>query len=160
MDMDNTDAHFPVAPQAILNLGARVKFLKNRLWSSINFYNVLNQRYYHPDPFYDLAVLAVFLRMDEGTCLRLLSAYDDRQAVELPSRLRYTRRLVAALAGTMQLHLAQKLKHPGASGAETPATALALGEFYQQLRTGTLQLGTAAGQWAFGLSLIRECLAL
>jgi outer membrane receptor protein involved in Fe transport len=42
-------------PQAILNLGARVKFLKNRLWSSINFYNVLNQRYFFPDPFYDLA---------------------------------------------------------------------------------------------------------
>lgn len=42
-------------PQAILNLGARAKFLKNRLWTSINFFNVLNQRAYFPDPFYDLA---------------------------------------------------------------------------------------------------------
>jgi len=42
-------------PQAILNLGLRAKFLKNRLWTSLNFYNVLNQRYYYPDPFYDLA---------------------------------------------------------------------------------------------------------
>lgn len=42
-------------PQAVLNLGARAKFLKNRLWTSINFFNVLNQKYYYPDPFYDLA---------------------------------------------------------------------------------------------------------
>ena len=42
-------------PQAILNLGVRARFFKNRLWTSLNFYNVLNQRYYYPDPFYDLA---------------------------------------------------------------------------------------------------------
>jgi outer membrane receptor protein involved in Fe transport len=42
-------------PQAILNLGIRAKFLKNRLWTSLNLYNVLNQRYFYPDPFYDLA---------------------------------------------------------------------------------------------------------
>jgi outer membrane receptor protein involved in Fe transport len=42
-------------PQTILNLGARAHFFKNRLWASLNFYNVLNQRYYYPDPFYDLA---------------------------------------------------------------------------------------------------------
>jgi len=114
------------------------------------------------DAFYDLAVLAVFLRMDEGTCLRLLSAYDDRAPGELPRRFSYTRRLVAALAGTMQLYLARQLKHPGATpaSADTPDSALALGEFYQQLRTGALRLGTAEGQWAFGLSLLKESLAL
>ena len=42
-------------PQAILNLGVRAHFFKNRLWTSLNFYNVLNQRYFYPDPFYDLA---------------------------------------------------------------------------------------------------------
>jgi outer membrane receptor protein involved in Fe transport len=42
-------------PQAILNLGVRAKFLKNRLWTSFNLYNALNQRYFYPDPFYDLA---------------------------------------------------------------------------------------------------------
>ena len=35
-------------PQAILNLGARAHFFKNRLWASLNFYNVLNQTYYYP----------------------------------------------------------------------------------------------------------------
>lgn len=42
-------------PQAILNLGVRARFFKNRLWTSLNFYNVLNQNYYYPDPFYDMA---------------------------------------------------------------------------------------------------------
>lgn len=41
-------------PQAQLNVGVRARFLKNRLWSSINFYNALNQRAYYPDPFYDV----------------------------------------------------------------------------------------------------------
>jgi hypothetical protein len=45
-------------PQAILNLGLRAHFFKNRLWASLNFYNVLNQRYFYPDPFYDLAPTA------------------------------------------------------------------------------------------------------
>jgi thiamine kinase-like enzyme len=112
------------------------------------------------DPFYDLATLSVFLRMDEGTCLRLLSAYDDRQLVGLPERFIYTRRLVAALAGTMQLYLARQMKHPGATGAETLDATLSLGEFYQRLRTGALQVGTAGGQWAFGLAILKDSLAL
>lgn len=112
------------------------------------------------DAFYDLAVLAVFLRMDEGTSLRLLSAYDGAPHPELPGRFIYTRRLAAALAGVFQLFLAQKMQHAGATGAETLAATLSLGEFYQQLRAGTLQLGTAAGQWAFGLALLKESLAV
>ncbi len=39
-------------PYALLNTGLRARFLKDRLWTSINFYNVLNQRYYYPDQFY------------------------------------------------------------------------------------------------------------
>lgn len=42
-------------PQAILNVGLRAHFFKNRLWSSFNVYNALNQKYYYPDPFYDIA---------------------------------------------------------------------------------------------------------
>ena len=78
------------------------------------------------DAFYDLAVLAVFLRMDEATCLGLLSAYDGAPATVLPERFVYSRRLAAALAGTMQLFIARQMKHPGATGAETlDSTALA-----------------------------------
>jgi thiamine kinase-like enzyme len=112
------------------------------------------------DAFYDLAVLSVFLRMDEGTCLRLLSTYDDRRCVGLPSRFIYTRRLSATLAGTFQLHLARQLKHAGATGAETLDSTPSLGEFIQRMQAGALKLGTADGHWWFGLALLKEGLAL
>ncbi|MFO0578659.1 MAG: TonB-dependent receptor [Polyangia bacterium] len=44
-----------IGPQAMLNLGMRTRMLKNRLWASLNFYNVLNVQGSYPDPFYDLA---------------------------------------------------------------------------------------------------------
>ncbi len=39
-------------PYALLNSGLRARFLKDRLWTSIHFFNILNQRYYYPDQFY------------------------------------------------------------------------------------------------------------
>jgi len=111
------------------------------------------------DAFYDLAVLSVFLRMDEETTLRLLSAYDGRPLAGVPDRFLYTRRLAAALVGALQLWVARRMKHPGATGAETLDDALSIGEFYQRMRAGTLSIGTAEGQWAFGLALLKESLA-
>jgi aminoglycoside phosphotransferase (APT) family kinase protein len=111
------------------------------------------------DAFYDLAVLAVFLRMDAGTCLRLLSAYGGAPAGGHPDHFVHARRLAAALAGAFQLHLARGMKHPGATGAETLDAALSLGDFYQRLRSGALQLATAEGLWTFGLALLKESLA-
>jgi hypothetical protein len=78
----------------------------------------------------------------------------------LPARFTYSRRLAAALAGAMQLFVARQMKHPGATGAETLDSTLSLGEFYQRMRAGELKVGTADGQWAFGLALMRESLAL
>ena len=112
------------------------------------------------DAFYDLAVLCVFLRMDEDTCRRLLSAYDGRPLGELPSRFLYIRRLAAVLVGTMQLYVARQMRHAGAAGTETLDATLSLGEFYQKLRDGELKLGTADGQWAFGLSMLKTSLVL
>lgn len=93
--------------------------------------------------------------MDEATCLRLLAAYEGgTPASAIPERLVYTRRLVAVLAGSASLLLARRFEHPG---AETAAgEALTLGDFYQQMRAGTLRLGTRDGQWAFGLALVKE----
>jgi aminoglycoside phosphotransferase (APT) family kinase protein len=108
---------------------------------------------------YDPAVLAMFLRMDEGDCLRVLSAYQDQPVERLPERFVYLRRLAAALAGSASLYLARRLKHPGARG-ETLEAALPLGGFYQQLQTGAVKLGTPEGQWAFGLSLVKESRSL
>jgi aminoglycoside phosphotransferase (APT) family kinase protein len=112
------------------------------------------------DPYYDLAVLAVFLRMDEGTCLRLLSAYDGQEVSRLPAPFVYYRRLSAALVGTMQLHVAQKMTHAGATGTETLATTLSLADLYQRMRAGEIKMGTPAGQWAFGLTMMKLSLAL
>jgi aminoglycoside phosphotransferase (APT) family kinase protein len=113
------------------------------------------------DPLYDLAVVAVFLRMDQANSLRLLSAYDNDQPVaQLPARFAYQRRVVAALAGTAQLFIARQLEHPGASAADTFESVLPLGEIYQRLASGALRLGTPEAQWAFGLSLLKESLAL
>ncbi|OJH33694.1 phosphotransferase [Cystobacter ferrugineus] len=112
------------------------------------------------DAFYDLAVLSVFLRMNEGTSLRLLSAYEDEQLVELPKRFLYTRRLAAALAGAFQLYFARQMKHAGATGTETPDSTPSLGEFYQRMQAGELKLGTPDGHWGFGLALLKESLAM
>jgi outer membrane receptor protein involved in Fe transport len=50
-----TDLTFDrLTPVALLQLGFRLRFLRGRLGITGQFYNVLNQRYYYPDPFYDL----------------------------------------------------------------------------------------------------------
>jgi outer membrane receptor protein involved in Fe transport len=50
-----TDLAFDrLTPVALLQLGFRLRFLHEKLGFSGQFYNVLNQRYYYVDPFYDL----------------------------------------------------------------------------------------------------------
>ncbi len=44
-----------LTPVALLQIGARARFYHQRITLSAQAYNVLNQRYYFPDPFYDLA---------------------------------------------------------------------------------------------------------
>jgi hypothetical protein len=55
----------------------------------------------------------------------------------------------------MQLYVARRVGHPGATGD----AGLPSAEFYSRLRAGEFALGTPAGQWAFGLALVRESLA-
>jgi len=112
------------------------------------------------DPFYDLATASVFLRMDETTCLRLLSAHDGEPVGLLPGRFNHDRRLAAVLCGTVFLHLARIAGYPGATGPESDDSPLSLGEFYQQMRTGAVSLRAAEGQWAFGLALVKESLSV
>jgi aminoglycoside phosphotransferase (APT) family kinase protein len=108
------------------------------------------------DPFYDLAAVSVFLRMDEGTCQRLLTAYDGESVANLPARFVYNRRLVAVLCGVAFLHLARQSGHAGATGEETLGSTPSLGDFYQRMRAGSLNIATGEGQWWFGLALVRE----
>ncbi|HYO67767.1 MAG TPA: phosphotransferase [Archangium sp.] len=111
------------------------------------------------DAFYDLAVISVFLRLDESDSLRMLSAYEGRPCTGLPRGFRYHRGLAAAFAGAYQLYLARQMNHAGATGAETLDSTPSLGESYQRMMTGALKMGTAEGQWEFGLALLKESLA-
>jgi thiamine kinase-like enzyme len=49
------------------------------------------------DPLYDLATVALFLRMDESTCERLVAAHDGEPVARLPARFVYDRRLAGVL---------------------------------------------------------------
>jgi outer membrane receptor protein involved in Fe transport len=52
---NTTDLTFDrLTPVALLQLGFRLRFYGERLSINTQFYNVFNQRYYSPDPFYDL----------------------------------------------------------------------------------------------------------
>src|SRR5262249_9810498 len=54
------------------------------------------------DPYYDLAAIAVFLRMDDATCRALVAAHDAAPiSADLPARFTYMRRVVATLCGLM-----------------------------------------------------------
>jgi hypothetical protein len=112
------------------------------------------------DPTYNLAAIAVFLRMDEATCLKLISAHDGAPVSELPARFAYNRRLVAILCCVVFLHLARQSGHAGATGEETLDSTPSLGEFYQRVRSGELSPATGEGQWWFGLAMGKTSVAL
>ncbi len=111
------------------------------------------------DPLYDLAAISVFLRMDPGSCERLVAAHDGAPATALPARFTYLRRLVAVLCGTNFLNIARQGGHPGGTAPETLDAAPSLGDFYQRMRSGSLSIATAEGQWWFGLALVKEGVA-
>jgi len=108
------------------------------------------------DPFYDLATVSLFLRMDEHTRRKLLEAHDGEPVSRLPARFDYDRRLAAIMCCAVFLHLAHQQGHPGATGDETLESTLSLGDFYKQLMTGAFSLASAEGQWRFGLALLKE----
>lgn len=105
------------------------------------------------DPFFDLAALALFLRLDDATAARLLSAHDAAPPAPLPEGFRSHRRLVAAMSGAMAFHAARRAGHPGGELRIDEAPTLL--DVYSSLGAGTLRLGTPAGLWAFALALVR-----
>lgn len=105
------------------------------------------------DPFFDLAAIAMFLRMDDPTAAALIAAYDGAPPAELPARFRYARRLVAAMCATLFLHLARRAGHAGGEvRAEEAPTLL---DVHGRMRAGALVPGSADGAWAFALALVR-----
>lgn len=108
------------------------------------------------EPLYDLAAIAMFMRMDDATCKQLIAAHDGKPCSELPARFVYDRQLVGVLCGVGMLRTARQAGHAGADGE--PASTPSLAEFYQKLRTGAVNVGTPDGQWAFGLALVKASL--
>jgi aminoglycoside phosphotransferase (APT) family kinase protein len=108
------------------------------------------------DPFFDLATVSLFLRMDAATCAKLVAAYDDAPVAALPARFEFDRRLVAAFCGATFPRLARERGHPGAAGGETLESTISLQEVYLRMRSGSLSLATGEGLWSFGVALVKE----
>ncbi len=94
------------------------------------------------DPLYDLAAIAVFLRLDDAMCQRLIAIHDEAQAAALPARLLCHRRFIPSLCARVFMRLARKRGHAGATGDETLESTPALGEIYQRMRSGAVNLAT------------------
>ena len=107
------------------------------------------------DPYYDLGTLAAFMRLDETSSLALLSAYEGHEVSELPPRFIADKRLVGVTVGTGFVVLARRSGHPGDAGATIEST-VPLAEVSRKFRSGELSLATPAGQWLYGLGMVRE----
>jgi aminoglycoside phosphotransferase (APT) family kinase protein len=108
------------------------------------------------EPFYDLATISVFMRMDDESCRQLLEAYDGSALATLPARFSYDRRLVASLCGTMFLYLAVRSGRPVMTGVERLEDMPTLSEFYQRMRAGEVSPATPDGQRQFAMAMLRE----
>jgi thiamine kinase-like enzyme len=105
------------------------------------------------DPFYDLAAVAMFLRMDDPTASALIAAYDGAPPAALPDGFVYARRLVAALCATIFLQLARDAGHAGGDIAAERAPTLQ--DVHGLVGIGALAPNSADGAWAFALALVR-----
>jgi len=111
------------------------------------------------DPYFDLAAVSIFLRMDADTCAKLIAAHDDAPVAALPSAFVHMRRLIGALLCTMAMSLARQSGHRGVTEPASLDAAPSLADFYQRMRTGGASLATAEGRWEFALALFKESTA-
>jgi aminoglycoside phosphotransferase len=105
-------------------------------------------------PHYDLAVLSLFLRLDDDVALDLVRRY-DRASVNDHSRasFRALRQLAGLLCGLTFLGLVDDLR---VCPAPTLADAPTLGTCFAAMRTGELDLQRARGRASLGLALLAE----
>jgi nucleoside-diphosphate-sugar epimerase/aminoglycoside phosphotransferase (APT) family kinase protein len=100
-------------------------------------------------PYYDLAAMAMFLRLDDAAALGLLAQQEGR-AIDAGERADFAglRRLAAVLCGLTLMGLVPDL-------AALPEPAPTLVEFYGELRAGRVDLDAPGGRGAFALALLR-----
>jgi aminoglycoside phosphotransferase (APT) family kinase protein len=108
-------------------------------------------------PYYDLAVLALFLRLDDGVALELVARHDGA-ALDGHSRasFRALRQLAALLSGLTFLSLVDDLS---VRPAPTRANAPSLGACYEAMRAGELDLQSPRGRASMGLALLAQGVA-
>jgi Ser/Thr protein kinase RdoA (MazF antagonist) len=107
-------------------------------------------------PYYDLAVLSMFLRLEDGAALDLLARQEGtRISAEQAETFRGLRRLGAVLCGTMFLYLAGDLTAVVPRHLDETPTLL---QFYARLRTGELALRSPVGQGMFGAAMLKEAI--
>jgi aminoglycoside phosphotransferase (APT) family kinase protein len=100
-------------------------------------------------PFYDLATLALFLRLEDAAAHALL-AMQEQRAIDDADRTTFAalRRLAALLCGLVFASMVPDL-------SVLPEKAPTLLEFYGELRAGKLDLQDARGRGAFAAALLR-----
>jgi aminoglycoside phosphotransferase (APT) family kinase protein len=105
-------------------------------------------------PLYDLATVAMFLRLDDAAALELCSRHDG-EPFDARGRatFRALRRLVAHLCGLTFLGMADDLR---TVAAPTRGDAPSLADCYAAMRAGQLDLRDARGRATFGLALLAE----
>ena len=107
-------------------------------------------------PYYDLAVLSMFLRLDDAVALDLLARQEDASiSPEQADTFRALRRLGAILCGTMFFRLAGDLTSVVPQHLDETPTLL---QFYARLRSGELALRSPFGQATFGAAMLKEAI--
>ena len=105
-------------------------------------------------PYFDVATFAVFLRLGDDLALDLAARHDS---APLDDRSRETfralRQLVGLLCGLTFLGLVDDL---GVRPAPTKRDAPSLGDCYDAMRAGQLDLQTPRGRASMGLALLAE----
>jgi aminoglycoside phosphotransferase (APT) family kinase protein len=108
-------------------------------------------------PYYDLAVLSMFLRFDDALALDLLARQENaRISPAEADTFRALRRLGGILCGTMFFRLAGPLSAVVPQHLDETPTLL---QFYARLRTGELALRSPFGQAMFGAAMLKEAIA-
>jgi len=103
-------------------------------------------------PYYDLASLALFLRLDDEVALALVARHDGAP-LDAAARdtFRALRRLVGLLTGFTFFGLVDDLR---VRPAESLADAPSLGDCYAAMRAGTFDLQSQLGRASMGLALL------
>lgn len=107
-------------------------------------------------PYYDLAVLSMFLRLDDTAALDLLARQEGtRPSREEAETFRALRKLGAILCGMMFFRMAGDLSSAVPKRLDETPTLL---QFYARLFTGEIALRNSLGQAMFGAAMLKEAL--